>query len=101
MPAHTLIPTAGGEDFAEPFAAQLRVHFAIDNHWSAAFIKPRSQRFKISDVADRDSLRAHGRGNGGKVVVSEESPVSRQADVFQQMHLSAIGRIVDDDDERG
>src|SRR5262245_9249967 len=100
MATHALIPTAGGEDFAEPVAAQLRIHFAIDNHRSSAFVKPGPQALQIPDVADSDSLRAHGRGDGGKVVVSEESPMSRQADVFEQMHLSAIGRIVDDDDKR-
>src|SRR4029434_2912462 len=88
--AHSLIPTAGGEDFAKPVAAQLRIHFAINNHRSSAFVKPGSQVLQIRDVATLDPLRAHDGGDGGKVVVSEESPMSRQADVFKQMHLSAI-----------
>src|SRR4030095_7066209 len=82
---HALVPTAGSEDFAEPVAAQLRIRFAIDNHRSSAFVKPGSQALQVRDIADGDSLRAHGRGDGGKVVVSEESPMSRQADVFKAM----------------
>src|SRR5262245_29600969 len=100
MAAHPLVPTSGSEDFAEPVAAQLWIYFAIDNHRSSALVKPGSQALQIRHVANRDPLRAHGRRDGRKVVVSEESPVSWQADVFKQMHFSSIGRIVDDDDER-
>src|SRR5919109_2441685 len=100
MAAHALIPAAACEDLVEPRTAYLRIDLAIHDHRSAPLIEPRSQPFKISYVADRHSFGAHRRCDGGKVVVSEESPMSGQADVFQQMHLSAIGRIVDDDDER-
>src|SRR5262245_4670078 len=100
VPAHALVPAAGGEDFAEPIAAQLRVELAINDHRSAALIEPCPQPFKVSDVADGDSIGAHRPGDGGKVIVPEESPMPRQADVLEQMHLRAIGRIVEDDDER-
>src|SRR5262245_30429746 len=59
VPAHALIPAAGSEDFAEPVAAQLRVELAIDHHRSTALIEPWPQLFKVTHVADRDSVGAH------------------------------------------
>jgi len=60
MPAHPLIPTAGSEDFAEPFAAQLRIDLAVHDHRSGAVVEPGSEVLQVCDVADGHSLRAHG-----------------------------------------
>ena len=100
MSAHALIPTAGGKDFAEPIAAQLRIELAIDHHRSAAFIEPVRSVSRSPTSRTVIPSRAHRRGDGRKVIVAEESPMSRQADVLEQMHLRAIRRIVENDHER-
>ena len=75
MPAHALIPTAGREDFAEPFAAQLRVHLAIDDHCAVRLIEPRPKPVDIRNIADGNPLRAHRRCDGSKVIIAKESAV--------------------------